>query len=99
MSRILVQTLDSVPEQTRATLEKLARRSGKLFNIHAEMAHAPVVPAAYAGLSDALVKRGSFGARTREAIAHLAGNLFTSFFNHYARTDLDVALAPELSTP
>ncbi len=124
MSRIPVQTLDSAPEQTRATLEKLARRSGKLLNIHAEIASSPVVLAAYAGLSDAVAKQGSFDARTREAIAltvgavdgcyycqaahtaggrkagfteeavaHLAGN----FFNHYARTDLDVPPAPPLS--
>ena len=181
MSRIPVQTFDSAPEQTRATLEKLARRSGKLLNIHAEMASSPVVLAAYAGLSDAVAEQGSFDARTREAIAlavgavdgcdycqaahtaggrkagfteeetvavrrgdvsfddrlaallavlreaagnighvsdqtwntareagwseqelgeafaHLAGNLFTNFFNHYARTDLDVPPAPPLN--
>ncbi len=32
-----------------------------------------------------------------EAFAHLAGNLFTNFFNHYARTDLDVPPAPPLN--
>ena len=177
MSRIPVQTLDSVPEQTRATLQKLARRSGTLLNIHAEMASTPVVLAAYAGLSDAVASRaastpgpgrrspwpwarsmavttarprtprgaGKPGSRRRkrsrsaagrwvsmtgsprcwwccvklreaagnvghvsdqawntaraagwneqelgEAFAHLAGNLFTNFFNHHARTDLDV---------
>jgi len=78
-------------------LEKLAHRSGKLLNIHAEIASSPVVLAAYAGLSDAVAKQGSFDARTREAFAHLAGNLFTNFFNHYARTDLDVPPAPPLN--
>jgi len=174
MSRIPVQTLDSAPEQTRATLQKLARRSGALLNIHAEMASTPVVLAAYAGLSDAVasraastpgpgrrspwpwarsmavttarprtprggrkagfteeetvaIRRGEVGFDDRlaallvvlreaagnvghvsdqawntaraagwneqelgEAFAHLAGNLFTNFFNHHARTDLDV---------
>jgi len=32
-----------------------------------------------------------------EAFAHLAANLFTNYFNHYARTDLDVPVAPELT--
>jgi len=32
-----------------------------------------------------------------EAFAHLAANLFTNFFNHYARTDLDVPPAPPLN--
>jgi AhpD family alkylhydroperoxidase len=181
MSRIPVQTLDTAPEQTRPTLERLTRRTGKLLNIHAEMAHAPVVLAAYAGITEALAKQSSFDARTREAIAlavgaqdgcdycqaahtpsaiksglseaqtiairrgelafdpklaalltvvreaaanvgevsdatwtaaqqagwsdvqlseafaHLAVNLFTNFFNHYARTDLDLAAAPALT--
>jgi len=181
MSRIPVQTLDTAPEQTRPTLERLTRRTGKLLNIHAEMAHAPVVLAAYAGITEALAKQSSFDARTREAIAlavgaqdgcdycqaahtpsaiksglseaqtiairrgelafdpklaallavvreaaanvgevsdatwtaaqqagwsdvqlseafaHLAVNLFTNFFNHYARTDLDLPAAPALT--
>ncbi len=104
MSRIPVQTLDSAPEQTRATLQKLARRSGTLLNIHAEMASTPVVLAAYAGLREAAGNVGHVSdqawntARAAgwneqelgEAFAHLAGNLFTNFFNHHARTDLDV---------
>ena len=181
MSRIPVQTLDTAPEQSRPTLERLTRRTGKLLNIHAEMAHAPVVLAAYAGITEALAEQSSFDARTREAIAlavgaqdgcdycqaahtpsaiksglseaqtiairrgelafdpklaallavvreaaanvgevsdatwtaaqqagwsdvqlseafaHLAVNLFTNFFNHYARTDLDLPAAPALT--
>jgi AhpD family alkylhydroperoxidase len=181
MSRIPVHTLESAPEETRPTLARLARRGGKLLNIHAEMAHSPVVLAAYAGLSDAIGKQGSFDPRTREAIAlavsavdgcgycqaahtlsaaqaglteqetiairrgevdfddklaallavvreaagnvgevsdvtwktaleagwgeqqlteafaHLAVNLFTNYFNHYARTDLDVPAAPPVT--
>ncbi len=181
MSRIPVQTLESAPEQARPTLERLTRRTGRLLNIHAEMATAPVVLAAYAGVSDALATQSSFNARTREAIAlavgatdgcdycqaahtpaaitsglsesetveirrgtvefdpklstllavvreaaanvgevadatwnaalqggwselelseafaHLALNLFTNYFNHYARTDLDLPAAPALT--
>ncbi len=181
MSRIPVHTLHDAPKGTRPTLERLARRSGKLLNIHAEMAHSPVVLAAYAGLSEAIADHGSFDARTREAIAlavgavdscdycqaahtlsgkkagftpeqmiairrgevdfddklatlvtmvreaagqvgdvsdvtwkaaaetgwteqelteafaHLAANLFTNYFNHYARTELDLAEAPPVA--
>lgn len=183
MSRIPATPLDSAPEQTRPSLQRLARRSGKLLNIHAEMAHAPVVLAAYTGLNDAIAAHGSFDARTREAIAlaigavdrcdycqsahtlsaqkagltreetiairsgetdfddklaallavpreaaanlgdvsdatwqaalaagwtdqelseafaHLIANMFTNYFNHYARTDLDIPAAPPVETP
>lgn len=181
MSRIPVHTLEDAPEDTRQTLAKLSRRTGKLLNIHAEMAHSPVVLAAYAGMSQAIATHASFDARTREAIAlavgnvdgcdycqaahtlsaikagfeqdqtiairageidfddklaallavvreaacevgdvsdatwknaleagwtehelgeafaHLAANLFTNYFNHYARTELDVPAAPPLT--
>jgi hypothetical protein len=36
---------------------------GRLLNIHAEMAHAPVVLAAYQGIQQAITKHGSFGPR------------------------------------
>ncbi|RAX48060.1 carboxymuconolactone decarboxylase family protein [Arthrobacter sp. AQ5-05] len=32
-----------------------------------------------------------------EAFAHIAANLFTNYFNHYAKTELDVPAAPSLS--
>jgi AhpD family alkylhydroperoxidase len=32
-----------------------------------------------------------------EAFAHLAANLFTNFFNHYAQTELDLPAAPALN--
>jgi hypothetical protein len=43
MPRVPVHTLDDAPEQARPTLEGLSKRMGKLLNIHAEMAHSPVV--------------------------------------------------------
>lgn len=49
MSHIPVHTLEEAPEDTRQTLAKLTRRTGKLLNIHAEMAHSlscwPATPA------------------------------------------------------
>lgn len=180
MSRIPVHTIDDAPAGTGAALANLAGRAGKLLNIHAEMAHAPVVLAAYTGLGAAITEHGTFDARVREAIAlavanvdgceycqaahtlsaqkagfdqvqtvairrgvvefddrlaallavvreaagnvgevsddtwraasaagwsdtelaeafaHLAVNLFTNYFNHYAHTELDVPAAPAL---
>jgi AhpD family alkylhydroperoxidase len=40
-----------------------------VLNVHAEMAHAPVVLAAYQGIQQAIAKHASFGPKTREAIA------------------------------
>lgn len=75
MSRIPVQTLGSAPKQTRKTLERLSRRSAKLLNIHAEMAHAPVVLAAYMGLSEAVASHGTFSPAVKEAIALAVGQV------------------------
>ncbi len=69
MPRIPVHTGDDAPEQSREALRGLERRMGRLLNIHAEMAHAPVVLAAYQGIQHAITRHGSFDAKTREAIA------------------------------
>jgi len=63
--RIPVHTIDSAPEESRATLKALAARMGKVLNIHGEMAHSPVVLAAYSGIAAAIAKHGTFDARTR----------------------------------
>jgi alkylhydroperoxidase/carboxymuconolactone decarboxylase family protein YurZ len=67
--RIPVHAGDDAPEQSREALRGLERRMGRLLNIHAEMAHAPVVLAAYQSIQHAIMKHGSFDAKTREAIA------------------------------
>ena len=69
MPRIPVHTGDDAPEQSREALRGLEHRMGRLLNIHAEMAHAPVVLAAYQGIQHAIMKHGSFDTKTREAIA------------------------------
>jgi uncharacterized peroxidase-related enzyme len=73
MSRIPVHTVEDAPEASRRTLEGLRERFGRVLNIHGEMAHAPVVLAAYAGIQQAIAEHGSFDARTREAIALAVG--------------------------
>ena len=73
MPRVPVHTIDDAPEQSRETLRGLGRRMGRLLNIHAELAHAPVVLAAYQGIQQAITAQGSFDAKTREAIALAVG--------------------------
>ncbi|HCU91984.1 MAG TPA: alkylhydroperoxidase [Actinobacteria bacterium] len=69
MPRVPVHTITDAPEQSREALRRLERRMGRLLNIHAEMAHAPVVLAAYQGIQQAIAGHGSFDPKTREAIA------------------------------
>lgn len=69
MPRVPVHTTAGAPGQSNEALRGLERRMGRLLNIHAEMAHAPVVLAAYQGIQQAITEHGSFGAKTREAIA------------------------------
>lgn len=45
-------------------LRGLQGTMGRLLNIHAEMAHAPVVLAAYQGIGKAITAPGSFDAKT-----------------------------------
>ncbi|WP_026535825.1 carboxymuconolactone decarboxylase family protein [Arthrobacter sp. H14] len=181
MPRIPAQTSDGAPQESRELAKKMEKKIGKLLNIHAGMAHSPVVIAAYDGIAGAISKHGTFDARTQEAIAlavgnedgcdycqsahtmsgkaagfseeetkairagnidfddrlaaittlareaasntgsvseetwqgmldagwteeerseafaHIAVNLYTNYFNHYAGTELDVPAAPELS--
>jgi AhpD family alkylhydroperoxidase len=73
MPRVPVHTVSDAPEQSGEALRGLERRMGRLLNIHAEMAHAPVVLAAYQGMQNAIAAHGSFGAKTREAIALAVG--------------------------
>lgn len=74
MPRIPAHTLDTVPEASREHAERLEKRMGRFMNIHAGMAHSPVVIAAYQGMQKAIAEHGTFDARTREAIALAVGN-------------------------
>jgi AhpD family alkylhydroperoxidase len=69
MPRVPVHDMDSALKASRDLLTALKERYGKVLNIYGEMAHAPVVPAAYSGIQAAIAEHGSFDARTREAIA------------------------------
>ena len=54
MPRIPIHTIDSAPEESRGTLAAISKRMGKTLNIHAGMAHSPVVLATYAAMSGAV---------------------------------------------
>jgi AhpD family alkylhydroperoxidase len=45
---------------------------------------------------DKAVAEGWTDTELTEVFAHVAANLYTNYFNHYARTDLDIPAAPGL---
>jgi AhpD family alkylhydroperoxidase len=73
MPRIPVHSVDDAPAASREALQQLKAQVGKVLNIYGEMAHSPVVLAAYIGIQQAIAEHGSFDARTREAIALAVG--------------------------
>lgn len=71
MPRIPIVTPETAPEAARPLLAELRERSlreGKLLNVHAQMAQAPAILAAYLGVRRALEQFGTFDFRTRAAI-------------------------------
>jgi len=72
MSRLPSHDLVDASPQIRPMLEDVARvsltASGRLLNLHAQMAHAPAVLAAYAGIRKATEDHGTFDFKTRTAI-------------------------------
>lgn len=47
---------------------------------------------------DKAVAEGWSDTELTEVFAHVAANLYTNYFNHYARTDLDIPAAPALDS-
>jgi hypothetical protein len=81
VTRIPSHTIQDAPAAARPLLEGLVPFSptGTLLNLHAQMAHSPVVLAAYAAIRQATV-------------AH--GTVFTAYFLNYAQTPIDLPAAP-----
>ncbi|MBW3662758.1 MAG: carboxymuconolactone decarboxylase family protein [Actinobacteria bacterium] len=75
MPRVPVHTVDDAPDESRETLEALGKRLGKVINIHAEMAHAPVLLEAYATLEGILREKSSLGEPVRQAIHLTVANV------------------------
>jgi alkylhydroperoxidase family enzyme len=70
MTRIDRHTITDAPEASRPLLEGVVQFSptGKLLNMHAQMAHSPAVLAAYAGVRQATVTYGTLDPRVRSAL-------------------------------
>lgn len=74
MLRFPAHTPADAPRESRPALEQRKRGPGKVLNIYAEMAHAPVVPAVSSAIGTAIAEHGTCDARTRETIAVAVGN-------------------------
>ena len=74
MSRIPTHTIEDAPAASRPLLEKLAQASptGRPFNLHAQMAHAPSVLNAYSSLRAAMTEHGSLDPKTSAALTLVA---------------------------
>jgi hypothetical protein len=85
MTRIYRHTITDAPEASRPLLEGILPFSptGKLLNMHAQMAHSPAVLAAYASIRQATVTYGT-----------LALTVFTAYFLNYAQTPMDLPAGP-----
>ena len=70
MTRIPSHTVDDAPEPSRALLADLVQFSptGQLLNMHAQMAHAPSVLAAYTSIRRATGQLGTLDQRLRTAL-------------------------------
>ena len=70
MTRIYRHTIADTPEASRPLLEGYVAFSptGKLLNLHAQMAHSPLVLAAYAAVRQATVTHGTLDPKVRSAL-------------------------------
>jgi hypothetical protein len=70
VTRIPTHTIQDAPGASRPVLEGLlpASPTGKLLNLHAQMAHSPVVLTAYAAVRQATVTHGTLDPRVRSAL-------------------------------
>jgi len=70
VTRIYRHTIADAPEASRPLLEGILPFSptGKLLNMHAQMAHSPAVLAAYAAIRQATVTYGTLDPRIRSAL-------------------------------
>lgn len=75
MPRVPTHTLDNAPEASRATLTRLAGTQGKVINILASMAHAPVLLELYDRTEQLLREQSSLDEPTRQAIHLTVSNV------------------------
>jgi hypothetical protein len=70
MNRFPTHTVEDAPEASRTILRKIAQSSptGRPLNVHAQMAHAPAVLAAYASLRSVTAEQGTLDAKVSWAL-------------------------------
>jgi len=82
VTRIPSHTIQDAPEASRPLLEGLVPVSptGKLLNLHAQMAHSPAVLAAYTSIRQATVVHGTLDPRVRSALMLTAAGVSHSAY-------------------
>ena len=70
MTRIPTHTIEDAPEATRSLLAEMIQfsPSGRLLNMHAQMAHSPAVLEAYVSIRRATSKHGTLDQQVRTAL-------------------------------
>jgi hypothetical protein len=84
MTRIPSHTIENAPEPSRPLLEGIVEFSptGRLLNLHAQMAHSPAVLDAYVSIRQATAAFGTLDGRVRSALMLAAAG---ACHNEYAR--------------
>ena len=74
MARIQVHTIEDAPAAARPLLAEMIQFSptGRLLNMHAQMAHAPAVLEAYVSIRRATARHGTLDQRARTALMLVA---------------------------
>ena len=74
MARIPAHTIEDAPAAARPLLAEMIQFSptGRLLNMHAQMAHAPAVLEAYASIRRAAARHGTLDAQARTALMLVA---------------------------
>jgi hypothetical protein len=70
MSRIPTRTVEDAPEASRPILQKIAQSAptGRVLNLHAQMAHSPAVLAAYTSLRAVTAEHGTLDPKVSWAL-------------------------------
>jgi len=70
VTRIPSHTIENAPGQSRPILERMINVSptGRVLNMHAQMAHSPAVLAAYVSIREANDQHGTLDSRVRSAL-------------------------------
>ena len=70
MNRIPTHTIEDAPDASRPLLQRIAQSSpsGRPLNLHAQMAHAPAVLAAYASLRAVIAEHGALDPKVSWAL-------------------------------